>query len=537
MASHKTDDFVRRHLPDIDQWPDILLPKGSDGQCTSGNCVSRLLDHWLVQAEWRQRPCIVTDDITWSYEELAQRVNQLAQVLVQDLGLIPGNRVLLRAPNTPMMVCAYLAVIKAGAVAVGTMPLLRAIELQTIINKAEISHALCDTRLAEELAMAAKNCPVLQHVLHFQSAAAGSKLAVMMAVKSTEFSAWPAAADDPCLIAFTSGTTGQPKGTVHFHRDLLLTCSTYAAEILAPTADDLFTGSPPIAFTFGLGGLVLFPLYFGASTLLLESTPPAELVQAIKKHSVSIVFTAPTAYRAMLESLTAGDLNSVRKAVSAGEHLPLATWQLFYDKTGIRLLDGIGATEMLHIFIAAREDEIKAGATGKVVPGYEAKIVDSDFNTLENGAVGRLAVRGPTGCRYLADERQNDYVKQGWNLTGDAYSRDDDGYYWFAARTDDMIISSGYNIAGPEVENALLAHPAVSECGVVGVTDEQRGQLVKAFVVVKIGEMADENQIKALQDHVKKSIAPYKYPRQIEFLSSLPKTPTGKLQRYRLREM
>jgi 2-aminobenzoate-CoA ligase len=365
----------------------------------------------------------------------------------------------------------------------------------------------------------------------------GGVLETMMAGRPDKFDAVETAADDVAMIAFTSGTTGQPKGTMHFHRDVLASCDCFPPHVLRADPDDIFCGSPPLAFTFGLGGLLLFPLRIGASTLLLENASPPNLLEGIARERATVCFTAPTAYRAMAADPRVRDLSSLRKCVSAGETLPAATFEAWEAATGVRIIDGIGSTELLHIFISSPEDECRPGSTGRVVPGYHAKLVDDDGNDVPAGGIGRLAVRGPTGCRYLDDvERQKTYVQDGWNLTGDAYRIDDDGYFWYQARADDMIISSGYNIAGPEVENVLLEHECVQECGVIGVPDEERGHIVAAFVVLRPGCEPGRERVEELQAFVKASIAPYKYPRRIEFVSELPRTNTGKLQRFRLRE-
>lgn len=533
MAAIERDTFADQHLPPRDLWPVFDLTSPAFRFPERLNCVVELLDRHLEQGHGDRR-CILTPDGAWSYRQLAETVNRLANYLVGEMGMRPGNRVLLRAPNNPMMAAGYLAVMKAGGIAVGTMPMLRAGELKAIVDKAQISHALCDSRLAEELQAAAAQCPSLRQLAFFGDGP--DSMDERLAAQPAEFEAWDSAADETCLIAFTSGTTGTPKGTMHFHRDILAICEGFSRQILKPAADDLFTGSPPIAFTFGLGGLVLFPLHVGAATLLLEKASPQELLAAIEKHRVSVLFTAPTAYRAMIPKLRDYDISSLRKGVSAGEHLPEATWRQFHEATGIRLIDGIGSTEMLHIFISACEDDIRPGSTGRPVPGYTARIVDEHGNDVPVGEPGRLLVRGPTGCRYLADPRQAKYVEDGWNVTGDTFRMDADGYFWYVARSDDMIVSAGYNISGPEVENALLTHPAVKECAVLGVPDEQRGQIVKAFVVPADGVVADAALVKQLQDHVKLTIAPYKYPRAVEFIDALPRTATGKLQRFRLRE-
>jgi 2-aminobenzoate-CoA ligase len=434
------------------------------------------------------------------------------------------------------MVAAYLAVLKAGGVVVATMPLLRAKEIAYPIRKARISLALCDHRLADEMEKARTLSPDLGHVVYWGTGGPDS-LEALMAEASAEFAAVDTAADDVCLIGFTSGTTGEPKGTMHFHRDMLAICDTYAAQVLRAEPNDRFIGSPPLAFTFGLGGIVLFPMRIGASTVLLERAGPDDLLAAFAQYGASVCFTAPTAYRAMLAKLKDHDISTLRKCVSAGEPLPKGTFEAWYEATGIKLMDGIGATEMLHIFIAAREDEIRPGSTGKPVPGYEARVVDDEGRALPPGSVGRLAVRGPTGCRYLADERQRKYVQNGWNITGDTYLMDEDGYFWYQARSDDMIVSAGYNIAGPEVEAALLTHPAVAECGVVGAPDSDRGMIVKAYVVLHPRHEAGPDLTKILQEHVKAEIAPYKYPRVIDYVQALPRTQTGKLQRFELRRI
>jgi 2-aminobenzoate-CoA ligase len=528
------DSFAKDHLPPADQWPEIDLSHPAYRYPDRLNCVFEFLDKWVLNSRG-ERTALVTPAGSWTYRRLFETVNRIGRVLVEDLGLVPGNRVLLRAANTPIMVAAYLAVIKAGGIAVGTMPLLRASELRKILAKAEISHALCDLRLRDELESARAAVPCLRHLVFWQSAEADG-LEARMAAKPASFEPFDSAADDICLIAFTSGTTGEPKGTIHFHRDLLVICDGFSRQLLRPCADDLFCGSPPLAFTFGLGGLALFPLREGASSLLLEQAAPPQLAEAIATFRPTVCFTAPTAWRALTALADQHDLSSLRKGVSAGEHLPKATWRLVNDKLGLELIDGIGATELLHIFIAAAGPDIRPGATGRPVPGYQARIVDERGDEVPPGTVGRLAVKGPTGCRYLADDRQRDYVRGGWNLTGDSFRMDQDGYFWFHARADDMIISSGYNIAGPEVESALLGHPAVAECAVVGKPDEERGHIVMAFVVPKPGVAADDALVQAIQAHVKQTIAPYKYPRRIEFRERLPKTATGKLQRFKLRQ-
>jgi len=525
------DNFARDNLPPHEQWPDLLL----EGLHYPDqlNCVTALLEQQILAGNGA-RPCLRSPIEAWTYADLHARVNRIANVLTRQLGVIPGNRVLLRAPNTPMMVAAYLAVIKAGGIAVATMPLLRAGELQTIIDKARLALALCDHRLLADLRTAQQSCADLRTV------AMGSKepddLLAMMADEADSFSARPTRADDVCLIAFTSGTTGEPKGTMHFHRDMLATCDTYGAQVLRARPDDIFIGSPPIAFTFGLGAAVLFPLRVGASSILLEQASPEQLLEAIRNMRPTICFTAPTAYRAMLGRMQPGDVGSLRICVSAGEPLAKTTWDAWHTATGISIMDGIGATEMLHIFIGASVDQIRPGATGIPVPGYEAKLIDEDGKDLPRGSTGRLAVRGPTGCRYLADARQTQYVINGWNVTGDTYHQDADGYFWFQARSDDMILSSGYNISGPEVEAALLTHPAVAECGVVAAPDAARGMIVKAYVVLHDPDTENAELVQALQDHVKAAIAPYKYPRAIEFVPSLPRGGTGKLQRFVLRQ-
>ena len=535
-ATAHVDTFTRDNLPPRDQWPEFVFDQPHLAYPERMNCATELLDR-AIDRGWGERRAIVAPaGVQWTYAELLAHANRIAHVLVDDMRLVPGNRVLLRGPNSPWMAACWFAVMKAGGVAVATMPLLRAKELTDIIGKAQITHALCDARLAEELDAARSACPTLTRVEWFQSDDPDA-IEARAQRKSARFDDVATAADDTALIAFTSGTTGMPKGTMHFHRDVLAACDCWPRATLRASADDLFTGTPPLAFTFGLGGLLLFPLRAGAATLLLEKAPPDELLAAIARHRASVLFTAPTSYRAMAPLVPQHDLSSLRKCVSAGEALPAATRKLWKDATGIEIIDGIGSTELFHMFISHTEHEARPGATGKPVAGYQACVMDDEGRPVKQGQVGHLAIKGPTGCRYLADPRQAKYVKHGWNYTGDAYLVDEDGYFVYQARTDDMIISAGYNIAGPEVEGVLLAHPAVAECGVVGVPDAERGQIVKAFVVLKPGHAADAAMTKALQDFVKRTIAPYKYPRAISYLSALPRTETGKLQRFRLRSM
>jgi len=529
------DTFARENLPAIELWPEIDLTHSAYHYPDRFNCVTRFLDQWIERGEGH-RTALVTPNDRWTYDHLYQQVNRIAHVLVEDYALVPGNRVLLRSANNPMMLAAYLAVIRVGGIAVGTMPLLRSTELSDILNKARITHTLCDWRLRDELEVCRDRAPDLTTIGYFHSTASDG-LEALMDGKPTDYTAFDSAIDDVCLIAFTSGTTGQPKGTMHFHRDLLSICDGFNRMVLRPEPGDIFCGSPPLAFTFGLGGMALFPLDVGAAVLLLEKASPAVLLEAIEHYRATICFTAPTAYRAMLPELAMHDLSSLRKAVSAGEHLPAATFDAFFQATGVKLIDGLGSTEMLHVFVTAREEDMKPGATGIAVPGYRVAILDDNGAELPAGQVGRLAVKGPTGCRYLADERQKTYVHDGWNLPGDAARMDDDGYIWYEARTDDMIVSSGYNVGAPEVENALLKHPAVSECGVVGQQHDQRGTIIKAYVVCADNIKSGPDLAVELQDHVKRTIAPYKYPREVQFVNELPKTGTGKIQRFRLREM
>ena len=540
MTSH-VDRFAAERLPPREQWPELLfeLPELQFGERL--NCAHELLDAH-VEAGHGDRPCLRSPDgLRWTYADLQRQANRIANLLVHELGVVPGNRVLLRSANKPMLVACWFGVMKAGAIAVATMPLLRAKELGQIIEKAQTSHALCDHALRAELETAAAQTPTLKHTVLFGEPSAAGSLEGRMARQSEGFANVDTAADDVCILAFTSGTTGQPKATMHFHRDVMAACACFPPHVLRATADDVFIGSPPLAFTFGLGGLTLFPMSVGASTVLLEKASPADLVTATKTFGATVMFTAPTSYRAMAETARAERISaplggSLRKCVSAGEALPAATRTLWREATGIELIDGIGATEMLHIFIAADEAHSRAGATGLVVPGYRACVMDDQGKPAPVGQIGKLAVKGPTGCRYLDDAPQAQYVRDGWNYTGDAYLMDADGYFIYQSRTDDMIISAGYNIAAPEVEQALLQHPAVAECAVIGEADPQRGQIVKAFVVVRDPAQPGDALARELQEFVKATIAPYKYPRAIEFRAALPRTETGKLQRFRLRD-
>ena len=537
IESAHVDTFSRDNLPPQSQWPEFRFDTPELQYPERMNCAGVLLDDMCI-AGHANSVAIRSYDGQCTYLQLHAQANRIANVLVREMGLVPGNRVLLRGPNDPMMAVCWLAVMKAGGVCVGTMPLLRAKELTDIVTKAAVSHALCDQRLAAELKAALPACPTLKSVRYWYADGAES-LDTLAGRQSIEFTNVDTAADDVALIAFTSGTTGKPKGTMHFHRDVIAMCDCFPRSCLNPTRHDVFIGTPPLAFTFGLGGLLCFPMRFGASTVLLERLAPESLLEAIGRFQATIVFTAPIMYRAMAALLKERGakyaLRWVAKCVSAGEALPDATRQLFKDASGIEIIDGIGSTEMIHIFISHDVERARRGATGYALPGYTATVLDDDGNPCAPGEVGRLAVKGPTGCRYLADERQKEYVQSGWNLTGDAYVMDKDGYFYYQARTDDMIISAGYNIAGPEVEGALLAHAAVAEGGVVGWPDEERGTIVKAFVVLKAGHQKGPAIAAELQEHVKRSLAPYKYPRAIEFVDALPRTETGKLQRFKLK--
>ena len=525
--SAHVDTFCRDHLPPPELWPELVFDLAELRYPDRLNGAVELLDSVAARLG-TDRPCLLTPDGgRYSYGELLETADRYAHVLTRDFGIVPGNRILLRAPNNPWLVACWFAVLKAGAVAVTTMPLLRPTELTTIAEIARMDLALCDDRFVDDLRAAdLRGAPIVT----------SGELDDRAHAAPSGFESVDTAADDVAMLAFTSGTTGRPKATMHFHRDLLAVADTFSQHVIRPTPDDVFTGTPPLAFTFGLGGLLLFPFRVGASVLLIEKATPDELADAIEAGGATVCSTAPTAYRAMLATGRPERLRTLRRAVSAGEHLPGSTWQAFHEATGVRLIDGIGSTEMLHVFVSAADDDIRPGATGRAVPGYRARIVDDAGDPVAPGTPGRLAVRGPTGCRYLDDARQSVYVQKGWNLTGDTFVQDDDGYFWFQARNDDMIVSSGYNIAGPEVEEALIGHGSVLECCVVGVPDAARGQLVKAFVVLREGVAGTEELVAELQDRAKQRIAPYKYPRAIEFVPSLPRTTTGKVQRYVLRE-
>ncbi|MHA6686478.1 benzoate-CoA ligase family protein [Mesorhizobium sp. A556] len=529
-----TDTFTRDNLPPSNEWPTFLL---DDFQYPDYlNAAVELTDR-MVDKGFGDNTALIGNGRRRTYKELSDWTNRLAHALVEDYGVKPGNRILIRSANNPAMVACWLAATKAGAVVVNTMPMLRVGELAQIVDKAEIGLALCDTRLMDEMVACAKDSDFLQKVIGFDGTANhDAELDRLALGKSVRFEAVKTGRDDVALLGFTSGTTGTPKATMHFHRDLLIIADGYAKDVLGVTPDDVFVGSPPLAFTFGLGGLAIFPLRFGATATLLETASPPNMIEIIETYKATISFTAPTAYRAMMKAMDEGaDLSSLRVAVSAGETLPGPVFEEWVKKTGKPILDGIGATEMLHIFISNRFEDMKPGSTGKPVGGYQARIVDDAMQEASRGTIGKLAVRGPTGCRYMADDRQHNYVRDGWNLTGDSFFQDEDGFFHFAARSDDMIVSAGYNIAGPEVEAALLAHDDVVECAVIGATDEARGQIVEAYVVLVKGAAGDALMVKRLQDHVKATIAPYKYPRSVKFLDALPKTQTGKIQRFRLR--
>jgi 2-aminobenzoate-CoA ligase len=528
------DTFAEERLPPRDQLPELIFDAGLQYPDRI-NAATYFLDRHVERGAGKNRCIVLTDRSVWSYEDVLAKANRIANVLVEDLGVEPGNRVLLRAPNNAMLAACWFAVIKAGAIAVTTMPLYRAGELRFMMEKAQVKHALCDARLRDDLDRACMEYGGVR-IACFGASNDADSLEARMSGKPADFTNADTAAEDVAIIGFTSGTTGTPKATMHYHRDVLAICDTYATRVLQPRADDLFCGSPPLGFTFGLGGLLLFPLYAGAAALLLEKAGPAELLDAVDRFGVTTIFTAPIAYRAMANTIERYNISTLRTCVSAGEMLPRAVWEEWRSKTGIKILDGIGSTEMLHIFVGSPESEARAGSTGRVVPGYIAEIHDDDGKPVPDGTVGRLAVKGPTGCKYLQDERQSIYVHRGWNYPGDAYRRDGDGYFWYVARMDDMIVSAGYNISGPEVEQALIAHADVKEVAVVGKRDPNKEtHVVKAFVVLAEGCTASTAKSEELVEFCKSQIAPFKAPREIEFVAELPRTETGKLQRYKLR--
>lgn len=535
ISTGHVDHFAEEHLPPREQMPEILLDLPELSYPEHINAIDRFVDRHVDEGRGGRRCIVAPGGIDWTYADLQRTANRIAHVLIDDYELVPGDRVLLRAPNTPMLIACWVAVLKAGAIAVTTMPLYRATELRYMIDKAAVSLALCDVRLAEELKEA---CTGRDDVptLYFETGDP-SGLESRMEKKPDHFQTVETAAEDVAIIGFTSGTTGTPKAAMHFHRDLIATCDTYGKHVLQPRPDDLFCGTPPLAFTFGLGGLVLFPLYAGAATLLLEKPSPQELLRHIDGFGITTIFTAPIAYRAMLSLLDQYDISTLRTCVSAGETLPKPIFDGWYERTGLKILDGIGSTEMLHIFIGSPLERARSGSTGQAVPGYIAEIHDEQGVPLPTGEIGRLAVKGPTGCKYLDDERQTTYVQNGWNYPGDAYRMDEDGYFHYVARTDDMIVSAGYNISGPEVEQALLTHEHVREAAVVAKPDpEHDTHIVKAYVVLIDVEHHHPAKGEELREHVKRVIAPFKAPREIEFVSELPRTETGKVQRYKLRQ-
>ena len=535
LTSAHTDTFAKDNLPPKEQWPDLLLDDFPYPDCL--NAGYELTDA-VVEAGFGDNVALIGNGRRRTYKELTDWTNRLAHVLVDDLGVKPGNRVLIRSANNPAMVACWLAATKVGAVVVNTMPMLRAAELTKYIEKAKIEFALCDSRLMEELETAATQSTILKRVMTFDGTSNhDAELDRLALEKPVSYQCIDTSQDDVALLGFTSGSTGEPKATMHFHRDLLIIADGYAKEVLGVGPEDIFVGSPPLAFTFGLGGLAIFPLRFGATATLLEQASPPNMVEIIEKYKATVCFTAPTAYRVMLQAMEDGaDLSSLRAAVSAGETLPAPIYEAWIAKTGKPMLDGIGATELLHIFISNRFEDHRPACTGKLVSGYEAKVLAEDGSEAARGTMGRLAVRGPTGCRYLRGERQTEYVQNGWNISGDTFVQDEEGYFHFAARNDDMIVSAGYNIAGPEVEAALLSHDAVAEVGVIGIPSEERGMLVEAHIVLNDSHAGSDELIEALQNHVKASIAPYKYPRSIVFRDELPKTSTGKIQRFRLKQ-
>ena len=535
--SAQQDRFVHDRLPPREAWPQLRYDFPELQFPSQLNLVEELLDKAPAKG-WADRPLLRSSRIILTYAEVRERVDRICRVLTEDLGLVPGNRVLLRGGNSVAMALAWLAVTKAGLVAVATMPLLRARELGDIIDKAQPVAALCDIKLLDELELARRDHPALHTVVPFNTLDAPGSLAVLSAQKEGGFAPCPTDADDISMMAFTSGTTGKPKAAVHTHRDVLAACEAWPRHVLRATPEDIIVGSPPLAFTFGLGGLLVFPMWAGASVYFPDAPyTPETMVRTINEVGATICYTAPTFYRQMAPFAREHGVGKLRISVSAGEGLPDATRQLWRQASGLEMLDGIGATEMFHIFVSSAGADVRPGAIGKVVPGYTAKVVDDDGNEVPRGTIGKLAVIGPTGCKYMDDARQANYVKNGWNYPGDAFMQDEDGYFFYQARADDMIITSGYNVGGPEVEDALLRHPAVAECGVIGKPDEERGMIVKAFCVLKPGHTGDAAMVKALQDHVKASIAPFKYPREIEFVPSLPRTETGKLQRFKLRQV
>ena len=536
VPSGHRDTFARDSLPPPEQWPDFIFDLTELQYPDRLNCVTELVDKWVASGQGG-RTCIVSPHGTLTYMQLAERVDRIANVLTRDLGMVPGNRVLLRAPNTPALIAACLAVVKSGGVMVATMPLLRAKELSYIVRKAKIELALCDAQLAEEMEKTQEQACGLKRVVYWGEGGADSLETLMRRPGYETFAACDTAIDDVCLIGFTSGTTGEPKGTVHFHRDMLAICDTYGRHVLQASPDDRFICSAPIAFTFGLGAHMLFPFRIGAASIQIEKASPGSLLQEIARYDATVCFTAPTAYRAMLPYVAEHGIATLRKCVSGGEALPRATFEAWQKATGLKIVEGMGGTEMMHNFLGSPEAEVRPGVTGRVVPGYIARVVDEKGNEMPRGVVGRLAVKGPTGCRYLNDPRQKKYVRDGWNFPGDTVLQDEDGYFHYQARSDDMIVSAGYNIAAPEVEEVLMVHPAVAECGVVGCPDPERGQIVKAFIVLRPGFSGDAALTRTLQEHVKASVAPYKYPRSIDYVASLPRTQTGKLQRVELRNL
>lgn len=524
------DHFARQSLPPREQWPilEFTLPELQYPERL--NAAAELIDGGVRRFGAERVALRVPGGETWTYGELQHRANQVAQVLTEDYGLRPGNRVLLRSPNHAWTVACWLGVLKAGGIVVTTMVAWQEREVRAVVEQVRPSVALIDHRAVDGIAHVLDGVPI--------GVIGGDRdsLLTACAAKSGQFTAVDTAADDVALLGATSGTTGVPKVTMHFHRDILANADTFAAHTLQLAPDDVSAGTAPLAFTFGLGGLVVFPLRSGGSAVLVEKASPVQLAELIAEHGITVFYTAPTGYRAILKEGHGPALSRLRVAVSAGEHLPAETFAAVEEATGIRLVNGIGSTEMLHVFISAAGDDIRPGATGRPVPGYRATILDDDGNELPPGEVGRLAVIGPTGCRYLNDERQANYVVDGWNVTGDAYVMDADGYFTFQSRTDNLIVASGYNIAATEVEEVVVTHPDVLECAVIGRPDPEKGTIVNAFVVLRDGVDPGPETADAIRAHVRSRLAIYKCPRRIDVVTALPRNPSGKVQHFVLRE-
>ncbi len=537
--------LIERYGPPRELWPRFGLdfPEAREWPAKL-NIAEVLVDDNLKRGD---KPAILYEDRQIKYRELQLMINKFGNAL-KVLDVKPYDRVMLRLPNIPEFIVSSLAVQKLGAVSVPTFTLLKAKELSYIASDCEAKVLITTPSLLEDVEKAKGELKTIRHIV-LADAKPSEVEAPYIAFdylmddfkEATGLEPVRVDQDEVTLLLYTSGTTGPPKGCIHTHRHYLAVADCYAKNVLQAREDDVWGGPPTMAFAYGHTGLICNPLRHGATTSLVGSGrfEPASMFQLIEKHGISVFYGVPTAYRTMValkHERGKYDFSSLRVCVTAGEPCPPSLYYTIKEFFGCEVLEHMGCTELFNGFISTRFGQVKPGSMGLAVPGYDVRILGDDGNEVKTGEVGHLAVAGPIGIRYWKlPEKQAESVRNGWNHTGDMAYKDEEGFFWFASRSDDIIKTAAYRVSPHEVEEALIKHGAVAEAGVIGVPDLERGQIIKAFIVLKPDHKPSSRLEEELRVFVKDQIAPYKAPKEVEFVKELPKTETGKIRRAELK--